>query len=221
MSLDEQNKISELCECENVAKLMLNNDTLYTLSRSTNIVSVYNLTTKEPTKEEFKLDLLRKGKNLREVEQEINDKEKREKLEKLGKRYYQAQFQLYRKSKKEYEKDPRKIRTKFVTQIEVLDKPIDMIESDGKLFVLCAKNNEVSIIDLETFDTDLIVQLPMKGFANKITKVENSNIALITNVKDKNYLIFDLKNKKTLQKVPIDSFISDIVVVDKNVSESL
>ena len=68
----------------------------------------------------------------------------------------------------------------------------------------------------------MIIKLPINGFCNKISRLNNnSNIALITNVVEKNYLIFDLDKKKTIQKVPIDTNLSDIVIVEKSTNERL
>ena len=90
------------------------------------------------------------------------------------------------------------------------------------LYVLGAKENELYIVNTDSFDIEMIIKLPSRGFCNKITRVnENSNIALITNVVEKNYLIFDLDKKKTIQKVPIDANLSDIVIVEKNINERL
>ena len=97
-----------------------------------------------------------------------------------------------------------------------------MIEYNNLLFVLGAKENELYIVNTDSYDVEMIIKLPINGFCNKITRLnDNSNIALITNVVEKNYLIFDLDKKKTIQKVPIDANLSDIVIVEKNINERL
>ena len=104
----------------------------------------------------------------------------------------------------------------------VAPKPIDMIEYNNRLFVLGAKENELYIVNADSFDVEMIIKLPINGFCNKISRLNNnSNIALITNVVEKNYLIFDLDKKKTIQKVPIDTNLSDIVIVEKSTNERL
>ena len=132
-------------------------------------------------------------------------------------------IKLYRKRKSSLEEeDPNFYRAQFLKEVMVAPKPIDMIEYNKLLYVLCAKENELYIVNTDSLDVEMIIKLPINGFCNKITRLNNnSNIALITNVVEKNYLIFDLDKKKTIQKVPIDTNLSDIVIVEKNINERL
>ncbi|UKI41924.1 MAG: hypothetical protein L6V95_02585 [Candidatus Melainabacteria bacterium] len=73
----------------------------------------------------------------------------------------------------------------------VAPKPIDMIEYNNRLFVLGAKENELYIVNTDSLDVEMIIKLPINGFCNKISRLNNnSNIALITNVVEKKLFNF-------------------------------
>ncbi len=98
-------------------------------------------------------------------------------------------------------------------KIQVSDKPVDMIRYGNRLFVLGAKNNEVDVINLDRNEREGTVKLPLKGFSKRITQVSNSNIALITNVTDNRYVIFDLSQVRPVEVVPVNVPINNIIIL--------
>ena len=224
ITVDENYRVDEFCDTSNVSKIVINdNDNLYLISRTKNLLEKYKITKKPPTEEEHFVNEIRSGKTVEEYENEQKKLKKDTHKKVYSKRYQEGMIKLYRKRKSSLEEeDPNFYRAQFLKEVMVAPKPIDMIEYNKLLYVLCAKENELYIVNTDSLDVEMIIKLPINGFCNKITRLNNnSNIALITNVVEKNYLIFDLDKKKTIQKVPIDTNLSDIVIVEKNINERL
>ena len=193
------------------------------VSRTDNLLEKYKITKKAPTEEEHFLNEIRSGKTVEEYEDEQKKAKKDAHRKAYSKKYQEGMVKIYHKRKSSLEeKDPSFYRAQFLKEVMVAPKPIDMIEYNNRLFVLGAKENELYIVNTDSLDVEMIIKLPINGFCNKISRLNNnSNIALITNVVEKNYLIFDLDKKKTIQKVPIDTTLSDIVIVEKSINERL
>lgn len=223
ITVDENYRVDEFCDTSNISKIIINDDNLYLVSRTKNLLEKYLITKKAPTEEEHFINEIRSGKTVEEYESEQKRLKKDSHKKAYSKRYQEGMVKVYRKRKSSLEEeDPSSYRAQFLKEVMVAPKPIDMIEYNNLLYVLGAKENELYIVNTDSFDVEMIIKLPISGFCNKITKInENSNIALITNVVEKNYLIFDLEKKKTIQKVPIDTNLSDIVIVEKNINERL
>ena len=223
ITVDENYRVDEFCDTSNISKIIINDDNLYLVSRTKNLLEKYIITKKAPTEEEHFINEIRSGKTVEEYEAEQKKLKKASHKKAYGKRYQEGMVKVYRKRKSSLEEeDPSSYRAQFLKEVMVAPKPMDMIEYNNLLYVLGAKENELYIVNTDSFDVEMIIKLPISGFCNKITKInENSNIALITNVVEKNYLIFDLDKKKTIQKVPIDTNLSDIVIVEKNINERL
>lgn len=223
ITVDENYRVDEFCDTSNISKIIINDDNLYLVSRTKNLLEKYKITKKAPTEEEHFINEIRSGKTVEEYESEQKKLKKASHKKAYGKRYQEGMVKVYHKRKSSLEEeDPSSYRAQFLKEVMVAPKPIDMIEYNNLLYVLGAKENELYIVNTDSFDVEMIIKLPISGFCNKITKInENSNIALITNVVEKNYLIFDLDKKRTIQKVPIDTNLSDIVIVEKNINERL
>lgn len=223
ITIDENYRVDEFCDTSNVAKIIIKDDNLYLVSRTDNLLEKYKITKKAPTEEEHFLNEIRSGKTVEEYEDEQKKAKKDAHRKAYSKKYQEGMVKIYHKRKSSLEeKDPSFYRAQFLKEVMVAPKPIDMIEYNNRLFVLGAKENELYIVNTDSLDVEMIIKLPINGFCNKISRLNNnSNIALITNVVEKNYLIFDLDKKKTIQKVPIDTNLSDIVIVEKSINELL
>lgn len=223
ITIDENYRVDEFCDTSNVAKIIIKNDNLYLVSRTKNLLEKYKITKKAPTEEEHFLNEIRSGKTVEEYENEQKKAKKDAHRKAYGKRYQEGMVKIYHKRKSSLEEeDPNFYRAQFLKEVMVAPKSIDMIEYNNRLYILGAKENELYIVNADSFDVEMIIKLPINGFCNKISRLNNnSNIALITNVVEKNYLIFDLDKKKTIQKVPIDTNLSDIVIVEKSTNERL
>ena len=103
----------------------------------------------------------------------------------------------------------------FIGEFEICEKPVDMLTYKDKLFVLGAGDNSVQIIDTNTDEVTDSIYLNTNGFSTKISYIDGTNIALITDTKASLYTIFDLDAKKPITFVPIDIPANSIVVTKK------
>ena len=84
-----------------------------------------------------------------------------------------------------------------------------------KLFILSSHQNILTVFDTKSQKTLKEIKLPTNGFSRRITLVPNSNYALITNVLEKKYLVFDLEKETVVQAVNISTPINMITVVER------
>ena len=103
----------------------------------------------------------------------------------------------------------------MIAEIEICDKPIDMIEFHNRVYVLGAGDNSIQIIDTKTDTVTDSIYLNTNGFSTKISHIDDTNIALITDTKAALYTVFDLGTNKVIKTVPIDIPANSIVVTDR------
>ena len=96
---------------------------------------------------------------------------------------------------------------------DVGTKPVDMVSYGNHIFILSTESKQIDIYDMATATMVGSVALPVNGFPGKITQVENSNIALITNVKQNVYLVFDLASGKILDVRNINVPVNKLMVI--------
>ena len=102
----------------------------------------------------------------------------------------------------------------LVGETNITEKPVDMLVLNDMLYVLGAVNNEICIIDTKTDQLIDIIKLGEEGFSTKIFRLDDTNLAIITDTKAKKYSMFDLENKKVIATNAVEIPISSIVVVD-------
>ena len=94
------------------------------------------------------------------------------------------------------------------------EKPIDIMLSDNKLYILSAIG-KLSIFNLNDFSLNPIIELATNGFCKKMLKVPNSKSILITNITNKNYMVFDLEQNKVIQTVETPVYVNDLQIMNK------
>ena len=102
----------------------------------------------------------------------------------------------------------------LIGETNISEKPVDMLVFNDNLFILGAISNEISIINTKTDQLTDIIKLGDDGFSTKIFRLDDTNLAIITDTKAKKYSIFDLENKKVITENSVDIPINSIVVVD-------
>ena len=82
-------------------------------------------------------------------------------------------------------------------------KPVDMISYDKNLFILCAGDKAVDVID--TTNDSIVGTIELSNyFPTKITKIENSPIAIITDASGGTYSILDMDKKEIIKTNRLD-----------------
>jgi len=102
----------------------------------------------------------------------------------------------------------------IIGETEITEKPVDMLVYNNKLFILGAVKNEICVIDTTTDQLTDIIQLNTDGFSTRIFRIDDTNLAIITDTKAKKYSMVDLDTNKVIAVNDVDIPINSIVVVD-------
>lgn len=103
----------------------------------------------------------------------------------------------------------------FIEEFEVSAKPVDLFASKDDLFILCAQDNIVEVLNTkEDVITDKLY-LNTNAFATNITPVANSSMIMITNALSGLYSVIDTDSKEVIKTSPIDVPVRTIVVTNK------
>ena len=101
-----------------------------------------------------------------------------------------------------------------IKDIKVGAKPIDMYERNGNIYVLCAGDNSVYKYNL-SMENAQVTTLPIGGFSKAFTPIPNSNLAVVTNMADLKYVVYDMDKDKAIQTLPVSEYINMITVLDR------
>jgi hypothetical protein len=93
-------------------------------------------------------------------------------------------------------------------------KPIDMYKKDDTIYLLCAGENIIFTFDTKTNEITG-EHLPSGGFSKAFTPVPNSNLAIITNMSEMKYVVYDMDKKQTIQTLPINDYVNMITVLER------
>lgn len=102
----------------------------------------------------------------------------------------------------------------IIGETEITEKPVDMLVYKNKLFILGAVKNEICVIDTETDQLTNIIPLNTDGFSTRISRIDDTNLAIITDTKAKKYSIVNLDSNKVIAVNSVDIPINSIVVAD-------
>lgn len=94
------------------------------------------------------------------------------------------------------------------------NKPTDMYLYGNKLFILCSGDKEINVLDTDSLKYMYTIKLDL-SFPRKITRIENSNLALVTDSAAKKYVIIDLDTSKIIGTYPLDMPINSITIINK------
>ncbi len=195
----------------NTTKLILENKVLYVISRTTpklRIVSFDLIQDNEKTK----------TKKDKKKEKQKAEEEKAEDAEIATNDIYTS-FEIEDIPKEEEKEDNQllqnaKTYSTSIKDINIGQKPIDMYESNGQIFVLCAGDNTVYRYNIASGDVKSD-KLPVDGFSKAFSPVPNSNLAVITNMADLKYVVYDMDKEKAIQTLPISEYINTIIILER------
>ena len=103
----------------------------------------------------------------------------------------------------------------LIAEVEICEKPVDMIAFHDRVYVLGAGDNSIQVVDAKTDNITDSIYLGTNGFSTRINQIGGTNIALITDTKASLYTVFDLGTNKVIKTVPIDIPANSIVVTEK------
>lgn len=103
----------------------------------------------------------------------------------------------------------------LIAEIEIAEKPIDLMTYKENLFVLGASENVVQVLDINTDAITDTIFLNTNGFSTKISRIDETNLALVTDTKANMYSVLNLDTKQVIKTNPLETPVSSIVVIDK------
>ena len=203
LNLEDEYKNIPITKCENISKIILGDmNRLYILSRTQNklIVNDYNLNKPfiigEETDDTGVILQKKLASNTRKL---------------LG------GVDVLPQNADTYDYSDIEPETATVSEkiIETGNKPTEMFLYGNKLFVLCSGDNEINVLDTETLKYTDKIKIDLNGFPRKITRVDDSNLALITDAYAKKYAIINLDTNKIIGTYPLDIPVHSITIIDK------
>lgn len=102
-----------------------------------------------------------------------------------------------------------------VKEINTEQKPADMLAYNNSLYILNANNSILQVLNTQNDKIISTINLNTNCFTTKITRVDNTNIAVITGAKAGKYSVLNLDKKQIIKTVPIEIPISEIVITNK------
>lgn len=202
LKLDDNFKNIPVTRCKNISKMILDdNSRLYALSRTENklIANDYNLSRPYTTGEESD----DKGVILQK------------KLAENTKRMLGAVSIMPSVPEDDESNLEKTMATVEQNVVSTGNKPTDMYLYGKNLFILCSGDNEINILDTDTFNYTGKIKIPFNGFPRKITRIDNSDIAIVTDTVAKQYAVINLKTQKIIGSYPLDIPVYSITVIDK------
>ena len=184
--------------------MILSDNTLYAISRTQPKLRIINF------------DLLQDNKTVKSRKQKIKERSQKDEEQKDADNITDDILIGEEVLNPQVEEQDENIQTysTSIKDINIGNKPIDMYMKDGKIFVLCAGDNSVYSYTLETGSLKT-EKLPVDGFSKAFTPVPDSNLAVITNMADLKFVVYDMSKEKAVQTYPISEYINMITIPDK------
>ncbi len=195
INLDDSYENKLITNAPNVSKTLLNDNKLYLAIRTDKKLKVVSYNLNKSFEEE-------KSKSITNTDN----------ADILGD--LMSGFSLKNKTEPQLTKAPKTFSTEE-KDFEIGIKPTDMLLYNSKLFILCAQSNDLYVFDTTSQSIKKVIKLPISGFSKKITQVNNTNLALITNVLEKRYVAIDLDKEDAIQTLGINTPVNSITIVDR------
>ena len=203
LEMDYENKL--ITTYANTTKLILKDNVIYAIARTQPKLRIINF------------DLLQDNKISKSKKQRIQEEEQK-KLEKQNAEDVTDSLVYIDEQGTDVVDDlieNVKMYSTSIKDVSVGAKPIDMYYRDGKVYVLCAGDNSVYVYDIKTGEVKNTA-LNLEGFVKAFTPVPGSDIAVITNMANFNYAVYDMGKEKLLQTQPVSDYINMITILERN-----
>ena len=103
----------------------------------------------------------------------------------------------------------------LVSEFTTVNKPLAMQVFDNFIYVLGAQNNELQKIDTVNGQVSNPIALNTGGFSTRIKRIKGTDLAVIIDIKQNKYTIYDLANAKILKTYAMTVPINDVIIADK------
>lgn len=192
----------------NATKLILDDGVVYVVARTA------------PKLRVIQFDLYQNNKTAKTKKDKLHDKdindEEKSAPENLTEDIY-TNFEYVAARQKESEQNGKEETVNYATSIRDIPvgiKPVDMAVYNGNLYVLCAGDNTVYTYNIAGGEV-VSSKLPVDGFSKAFTIVPDSNLAVITNMGDLKYVVYDMAQGKAIQTMPVSEYINSINILER------
>ena len=103
----------------------------------------------------------------------------------------------------------------LINEFTTVNKPIAMLLYNKTLYILGAQNNVIQKINTGNDSSEGYIELGTEGFSSGFHRIENSEFAIVTDLKNNKYSIIDLSKGKLLKTYSLNVPIKDIIITDK------
>ena len=103
----------------------------------------------------------------------------------------------------------------LINEFTTVNKPIAMLLYGDTLYILGAQNNIIQKFNTIHDCAEGYIELGTEGFSTGFHGIENSNYAIVTDLKNNKYSIIDLAKGKLLKTYSLNVPIKDIIITNK------
>lgn len=103
----------------------------------------------------------------------------------------------------------------LISEFTTVNKPLKMIIKDKNLYILGAEANILQKINTQNDSIIENIELGTGGFSAGFNKIENTDLAVVTDLKKNQYSIIDLTKGKLLKTYSLNVPIKDVIITDK------
>ncbi len=103
----------------------------------------------------------------------------------------------------------------LVNEFTTVSKPISMYQYNEYIYVLGGQNNEIQKINTNNDEVQGIISLGTDGFSVGISNINNTSLAVVTDLKNNQYTIFDLAKGKLLKTYKLNVPIKSVIITNK------
>lgn len=103
----------------------------------------------------------------------------------------------------------------LVSEFTTVNKPMSMILQGSSLYILGAQNNVIQKVNTENDTIVENIELNTGGFSTGFKRIDSSDLAVVTDLKNNYYTIFDLNKGKILKSYSTNVPIRNVIISDK------
>lgn len=103
----------------------------------------------------------------------------------------------------------------LANEFTTVNKPVAMEIYGNNLYVLGAQNNRLQRINIDNNKVIETIELGTEGFSTGFNRIDNSDYAVITDIKKNMYTIVDLVKGKVLKTYSVNVPINEVIITNK------
>jgi DNA-binding beta-propeller fold protein YncE len=103
----------------------------------------------------------------------------------------------------------------LISEFTTVSKPVAMQVYGNNLYVLGAQDNRIQRINTEIGKAIDMIDLGTEGFSTGFNRIDNSELAVVTDVKKNKYTIIDLSKGKVLKTYTVNVPINEVIITNK------